>query len=184
MTPDRELAFHGAMVDLYLRAKREANYNATYFLQMISDAAFRGYRTARQLIHRGGLDPAVEAVIHRPEWADLFPMRSVRSRAAGAPTTASMSTGSSRVSERTVVGRDWDGCATGRHRRPDRSLTIRRHRGHRLRPARSSLPSTRTPAGMRWAWGHRSGSPSTSPSRCCASPRPARTSSWTRLGPT
>ena len=85
MTTDRELAFHGAMVDLYLRAKREANYNATYFLEMISDAELGGHRTPRQLIHtttpslgyealydRGRLDLTVEAVILRPEWADLF----------------------------------------------------------------------------------------------------------------
>ena len=85
MTTDRELAFHGAMVDLYVRAKREANYNATYFLQMISDDQLGGYRTAKQLIHtttpslgyealydRGRLDLTVEAVILRPEWADLF----------------------------------------------------------------------------------------------------------------
>ena len=60
------------MVDLYLRAKRDANYNATYFLQMISDAELRGYRTARQLFHWGRLDSTVEVVILRPEWADLF----------------------------------------------------------------------------------------------------------------
>ncbi len=60
------------MVDLYLRAKREANHKATCFLQMTSDADLGGYRTARQLIHRGGLDPAVEAVILRPERTDLF----------------------------------------------------------------------------------------------------------------
>ena len=85
MTTERELAFHGAMVDLYLRAKREANYNATYFLQMISDDQLGGYRTAKQLIHtatpslgyqalydRGRLDLTVEAVVLRPEWADLF----------------------------------------------------------------------------------------------------------------
>ena len=72
MTTDRELTFHGAMVDLYLRAKREANCNATYFLQMISDAELRGYRTARQLIHWGRLDPTVDVVILRPDWADLF----------------------------------------------------------------------------------------------------------------
>ena len=83
MTTDRELAFHGAIVDLYLRAKREANYNATYFLQMTSDAELRGYRTAKQLIHskipslgyealydRGRLDPTVDVVILRPDWAD------------------------------------------------------------------------------------------------------------------
>jgi hypothetical protein len=79
----RELAFHEAMVDVYLRAKREANYNATYFLGMLSDIG--GYETARYLLHtkepsigyealsdRGRLDLTVEAVVLLPEWSDLF----------------------------------------------------------------------------------------------------------------
>ena len=45
MTTDRELAFHGAIMDRYLRAKREPNYNATDFLQMINDDQLGGYRT-------------------------------------------------------------------------------------------------------------------------------------------
>ena len=45
---DDAVAFHRAMVEIYERAKREASYNATYFLRMVSDLG--GLETARQLL--------------------------------------------------------------------------------------------------------------------------------------
>lgn len=76
-------AFHGAMVDLYKRAKSEAGYNATYFLSMVSDMG--GLETARYLLHtsepsdgyealweRGRLDLTVEAAVLKPRWRGLF----------------------------------------------------------------------------------------------------------------
>jgi hypothetical protein len=79
----RTIAFHGAMVELYRRAKVEAKYNASYFLGMLGDIG--GYETAKYLIRtdkpsigytalydRGRLDLTVEAVVMRSEWDDLF----------------------------------------------------------------------------------------------------------------
>ncbi len=79
----RVLAFHEAMVDIYRRAKSEAQYNATYFLGMLSDIG--GFETAKYLIRtdkpslgytalydRGRLDLTVEAEVLRPDWDDLF----------------------------------------------------------------------------------------------------------------
>lgn len=77
-------AFHGAMFDIYRRAKAEAGYNATIFLQMISDRG--GLATAKYLINapkvsdgythlyeRGRLDLTVEAlVVEEPRWQQLF----------------------------------------------------------------------------------------------------------------
>jgi hypothetical protein len=83
MSSDIEKRFNEAMLDVYRRAKSEANYNATRFLSMVTEQG--GYETARTLIHatkvsdgytalwdRGRLDLTVEAVILRPEWHDLF----------------------------------------------------------------------------------------------------------------
>ncbi len=71
------------MFDVYKRAKKEANYTATRFHQMVSDLG--GYDTAMQLIHdphpsegytalweRGRLDLTVEAVILDSKWNALF----------------------------------------------------------------------------------------------------------------
>ena len=83
--PHRLNAFHEAMVDIYRRAKSEAKYNATYFIGMVGDRG--GYATALDLIRRdtpsdgytalyelGRLDLTVEALVLRPEWADVIPV--------------------------------------------------------------------------------------------------------------
>ncbi len=80
---DLERSFHRAMVKVYEDAKRETGYNATRFLQMVSEQG--GLATAKQLLHastvsdgftalweRGRLDLAVESVVLRPEFAPLF----------------------------------------------------------------------------------------------------------------
>ena len=73
-----------AMLGIYQRALREAHYNATRFLAMLSEPG--GLETARILIHssvesegytalweRGRLDLTVEAVItDNAEWHPLF----------------------------------------------------------------------------------------------------------------
>jgi len=79
----QELEFHDAMVELYLRAKRELKYNARYFIDMVSNEG--GRETARYLLdtkepsdgyvilwERGRLDLSVEAEVLRPRWHDLF----------------------------------------------------------------------------------------------------------------
>jgi hypothetical protein len=71
------------MVAVYESAKREAGYNATRFLQMVSTQG--GVGAARQLLAAGGVsdgfaalwqagrpDLTVEAQVLRPEFADLF----------------------------------------------------------------------------------------------------------------
>jgi nucleotidyltransferase/DNA polymerase involved in DNA repair len=71
------------MVDVYQRAKREAGYQATYFIQMVSDRG--GLATARYLLHASGvsegftalwerrrLDLTVEAVVLQERFAPLF----------------------------------------------------------------------------------------------------------------
>ncbi len=78
-----EQRFHRTMLELYEKARDEADYNATRFLSMLSEIG--GLETARVLLHassvsdgyvelwkRGRLDLAVEAVILRPEWDALF----------------------------------------------------------------------------------------------------------------
>lgn len=78
-----EGAFHTAMVDVYQRAKREAGYQATYFIQMVSDRG--GLATAQYLLHASGvsegftalwerrrLDLTVEAVMLQERFAPLF----------------------------------------------------------------------------------------------------------------
>jgi len=76
--------FHERMLEIYILAKSEANYNATIFLRMLND--YGGLETARRLIHtsavsdgytalweRNHLDLTVEAVIHdNPKWHPLF----------------------------------------------------------------------------------------------------------------
>jgi hypothetical protein len=76
--------FDGAMFDIYRRAKSEAGYNATIFLQMLSDRG--GLDTAKYLINspkqsdgytalllRGRLDLTVEAmVVENAKWHGLF----------------------------------------------------------------------------------------------------------------
>lgn len=78
-----ERRFHQAMVSIYNTAKRELGYNATRFLQMLSQQG--GLATAKQLLwddrpsdgfttlwERGRLDLTVEARILAPEFATLF----------------------------------------------------------------------------------------------------------------
>lgn len=75
--------FNLAMKDLYVRAKNEANYNATAYLRMLVDHG--GVGTARRLLasstvsdgfvalwERDRVDLAAENVVLRPEFASLF----------------------------------------------------------------------------------------------------------------
>lgn len=83
MDADLESRFHSAMLDIYHRAKSEAGYNATRFLQMLT--LDRGLVVAHRLLQsphssdglaelmlRGRGDLAVESLIQRPEFVDLF----------------------------------------------------------------------------------------------------------------
>jgi hypothetical protein len=76
-------AFEQAMKDVYVRAKKEADYTAGYFLTMLSN--YGGLGTARRLLassevstgftalyERGRLDLTVEALVVKPEFASLF----------------------------------------------------------------------------------------------------------------
>ena len=78
-----EARFHEAILDVYRNARQRCKYNATYFLQMVSEIG--GLATARKLLQRsepssgfaelwqcGALDLTVEAQILRPEFAELF----------------------------------------------------------------------------------------------------------------
>ena len=47
---DLEKQFNGEMRDVYVSEKRECGYNATRFLQMLSDQG--GVKTEKQLIQR------------------------------------------------------------------------------------------------------------------------------------
>ncbi|ANL28595.1 hypothetical protein AMC90_CH02793 [Rhizobium phaseoli] len=76
--------FDAAMFDIYRRAKQEANYNASLFLQMLT--VRKGLATAKQLINapkpsdgythlyeRGHLELTVEAMVtENPKWHELF----------------------------------------------------------------------------------------------------------------
>lgn len=83
MTDDLEHRFDLAMMSIYHRARNEARYTATRFLQMLHE--HRGLETARILLHssavsegytalweRGRLDLTVESLILQPEWNILF----------------------------------------------------------------------------------------------------------------
>ena len=78
-----EAEFHVAMVRIYDTAKRDLSYNATRFIQMVSEHG--GLEAARQLLRAPGvsdgfttlwehrrLDLSVEAHVLRPEFSDLF----------------------------------------------------------------------------------------------------------------
>lgn len=78
-----EKAFHVRMLEIYAIAKKDAGYNATRFLAMVSENG--GLEAARTLLHsstvsdgyvalweRGRLDLSVEAVVLEPRWAALF----------------------------------------------------------------------------------------------------------------
>src|SRR5687767_6850060 len=78
-----EADFNEAMLDIYRRAKSEANYEARIFLRMVVERG--GLETARYLLHapkvsdgytalweRGRLDLTVEAMILNEKWHHLF----------------------------------------------------------------------------------------------------------------
>lgn len=80
---DLELRFNEAMLEIYVRAKRECNYNATRFFQMLSERG--GLATAKTLLATAvpsegftalweceRLDLTVEAHVLRTEFAPLF----------------------------------------------------------------------------------------------------------------
>ena len=81
---DLEAEFTEAMFDIYKKAKEEAKYNATIFLQMLTDN--EGRMTAKTLINaaqpsdgytnlylRKRIDLTVEAVVvENPQWHPLF----------------------------------------------------------------------------------------------------------------
>jgi hypothetical protein len=81
--PSTQADFNEAMLNIYRRAKSEANYEARIFLRMVVETG--GLETARYLLHalkvsegytalweRSRLDLTVEAVILAPEWRSLF----------------------------------------------------------------------------------------------------------------
>ena len=80
---DIETAFHKGMLDIYERAKRECNYTATRFLQMVIDDG--GLAAAKRLLasdgfsegltrlwEEGRLDISMEALVLRDPWRKLF----------------------------------------------------------------------------------------------------------------
>jgi hypothetical protein len=83
MASDTEQRFDAAMMNIYHRARKEARYNATRYLQMLHDQG--GHATAQTLLHacqvsegytalweRKRLDLTVEALVLQPEWRELF----------------------------------------------------------------------------------------------------------------
>jgi Protein of unknown function DUF262 len=82
-TVETRAAFEQAMKDIYVRALKEANYPARYFLEMLS--TYGGLGTARKLLasaevssgftalyERGRLDLTVEALVIQPRFASVF----------------------------------------------------------------------------------------------------------------
>ncbi|GIW82840.1 MAG: hypothetical protein KatS3mg105_4647 [Gemmatales bacterium] len=83
-TQSIEEQFDAAMLEIYRRAKSEANYNATRFFQMLAE--HRGLETARRVLHAEGvsegytamwecgrLDLTAEALIYdHPEFHSFF----------------------------------------------------------------------------------------------------------------
>jgi hypothetical protein len=78
-----EAEFHREMLRIYERARAEAGYNATYFIQMVAGQG--GLTTARKLVtattpsqgfthlwERGRLDLTVEALVVDPRCSTLF----------------------------------------------------------------------------------------------------------------
>ena len=78
-----EARFQLEMVGIYERAKKECNYNATRFLQMVTDSG--GLGAAKALLRApdisdgftalwelGRLDLTIEAVVVRDPWNTLF----------------------------------------------------------------------------------------------------------------
>jgi hypothetical protein len=82
-TADLEKRFHQVMVDVYHKAKKELNYSATYFLQMVMELG--GVETARRLLAKDEisdgfielylkerLDLTMEHQVIQPEFRPLF----------------------------------------------------------------------------------------------------------------
>ena len=80
---EAERQFHDAMIDTYKIAKRDCDYNATYFLGMVID--YGGLNAAKRLLATtepsdgfttlwmcGRLDLTVEAHVLKPEFQSLF----------------------------------------------------------------------------------------------------------------
>ena len=78
-----EFAFHEAMLQIYTDAKDQCKYNATRFLQMVTEDG--GLAAAKKLVRaphlsdgfealylRGRLDLTIEAVILQEKWRELF----------------------------------------------------------------------------------------------------------------
>ncbi|WP_019227245.1 hypothetical protein [Sedimentibacter sp. B4] len=78
-----EKKFHKDMLSIYTTAKKELNYNATRFLQLVSEKG--GLKAAKQLISKedgtigfevlwemGRLDLSIEAHVLKPEYVELF----------------------------------------------------------------------------------------------------------------
>lgn len=78
-----EKKFNEDMHQIYLSAKKELKYNATRFMQLVSEKG--GVQAARQLIMKDGgtygfevlwenkrLDLSVEAHVLKPEYRELF----------------------------------------------------------------------------------------------------------------
>ena len=78
-----ETKFNSDMQQIYIRAKKELKYNASRFLQLVSEKG--GLQAAKQLISKDGgtygfeilwknkrLDLSVEAHVLKPEYASLF----------------------------------------------------------------------------------------------------------------
>jgi len=83
MVDQLEAEFHEAMLNVYRRAKSECGYNATRFLQMVSEQG--GLQAAKTLLYKEGysdgfvelwqygrLDISMEALILREPWSSLF----------------------------------------------------------------------------------------------------------------
>ncbi|HUU87963.1 MAG TPA: hypothetical protein VMX17_09430 [Candidatus Glassbacteria bacterium] len=83
MNDDLERRFHRAMLKIYTKAKKECNYHATRFFQLLDE--YRGLETARMLLRNpqiqeglanlyelGRLDLTVEALVIDPDWKELF----------------------------------------------------------------------------------------------------------------
>lgn len=80
---DLEKQFYNDMINIYTTAKKECNYNATRFLQMLNTKG--GIQTAKELISKPGgtdgftalylhgrLDLSIEAHVLKPEYKSLF----------------------------------------------------------------------------------------------------------------
>jgi hypothetical protein len=80
---DLAARFQTEMINIYVKAKEDCRYNATRFLQMVTDSG--GVATARTLLRtptlsdgfaalweHGRLDLTVEALVLREPWSELF----------------------------------------------------------------------------------------------------------------